>query len=59
MVEYIDERYDALSEADAAVTTTTVAATGVGAGRVLQYRDFDNMKPPTFNRVQNLIIAMR
>ena len=52
MVEYFDERYAALTE-------TAAAAAGGGAGRGFQYRDFDNTKPPTFDGVQDPIVAMR
>ena len=59
MVEYIDECYAALSETVAAAATTGVVAAGVGSGRDFQYRDFDNTKPPTFDGVQDPIVAMR
>ena len=59
MVEYFDERYAALAETAAAAATTAVAAAGGGAGRGFQYRDFDNTKPPTFDGVQDPIVAMR
>ena len=58
MIEYFDESYAALYEA-AAAATSVVAAVGVGSVRVFQYQDFDNMKPLTFNGVQEPIIAMR
>ena len=59
MVEYFDERYAALTETAAAVATAAVAAAGGGDGRGFQYRDFDNTKPPTFDGVQDPIVAMR
>ena len=59
MVEYPKERYVALSEVVVATATVTVAAAGISTGRAFQYRDFDNMKPPTFDRAQGPIIAMR
>ena len=59
MVEYFDERYAALTETAAAAATAAVAAAGGGASRGFQYRDFDNTKPPTFDGVQDPIVAMR
>ena len=59
MVEYFDDRYAALAEVVAATITTSVSATGLGTGRVFQYRDFDNTKPPTFDGTQDPIVAMR
>lgn len=59
MVEYFDERYAALVETAAAVATVTVAIAGGGADRDFQYRDFDNTEPPTFDGVQDPIVAMR
>ena len=59
MVEYFDERYAALTETATAVATAAVAAVGGGASRGFQYRDFDKTKPPTFDGVQDPIVAMR
>ena len=59
MVEYFDARYAALTEAAAAAATMVVSAAGLGASRGFQYRDFDNMKPPNFDGIQDSIIAMR
>ena len=59
MIEYFDERYAALAETAAAVATTAVAAARGGASRGFQYRDFYYTKPPTFDGVQDPIVAMR
>ena len=59
MVEYFDEHYAALTEAAAAAATSAVTVARGGTGRGFQYRDFDNTKPPTFDGVQDPIIAMR
>ena len=45
MMEYFDEQYAALTEAASTAAIAAVFATGLGAGRVVQYRDFDNTKP--------------
>ena len=49
MMEYFDDIYAALTETVAAAATVAVTAAGRGAGRVFHYRDFNNMKPPTFD----------
>ncbi|XP_052621682.1 uncharacterized protein LOC128127274 [Lactuca sativa] len=59
MVEYFDECYPDLSKATAAAATTAVVAAGISDGRAFQYRDFDNMKSPTFDGLQDPIIDMR
>ena len=59
MVEYFDERYADLAETVAAAAAAAVAAEGGGAGQGFQYWDFDNTKPPTFDGVQDPIVAMR
>ena len=51
MVEYFDERCAAITETAVVVATIAVMVAGGGASRASQYRDFGNMKPPTFNRV--------
>ena len=55
-IEYFDERYAALAETAA---VAAIAAAGGGVGRGFQYRDLDNTKPPTFDGVQDPIVAMR
>ena len=59
MVEYFDECYAALAETAVAAAAATIETTGGGAGRGFQYRDFDSTKPPTFDGVQDPIVAMR
>ena len=43
----------------AAVASATIVATGGRTSRAFQYQDFDNMKPPTFDGIQDPIIAIR
>ena len=61
MVEYFDERYANLAEMVAAAAASAVTAVGGGVGvtRGFQYMDFDNTKPPTFDRTEDPIKAMR
>ena len=59
MIEYFDERYAALAETAAAAVTAAVATAKRGASRGFQYRDFYYTKPPTFDGVQDPIVAMR
>ena len=59
MMEFFDVQYTPSAKASAVAASTAVVAAGVGTGRVFQYRDFDNTNPPTFNRVQYLIVAIR
>ena len=59
MMDFFDDKYVALSETAVAAATAVVTATRIGAGRVFQYRDFDNMMPPNFDGVQHPIIAIR
>ena len=56
MMEFFDDIYVALSDI---FVVAAIAAVGIGVGWVFQYRDFDNMKPLTFDGVQDPIIAMR
>ena len=46
-------------ETAAAAVTAAVATAEIGASRGFQYRDFYYAKPPTFDGVQDSIVAMR
>ena len=59
IMEYFDDRYTTIAEIVVVAASAVVAATSVGSGWVFQYRDFDNTKPPTFNGIQDPLIAMR
>ncbi|XP_023750831.1 uncharacterized protein LOC111899182 [Lactuca sativa] len=52
-MEFFNDRYATIAEM---VATAAVATAGGGA---FQYRDFDNSQPPTFDREQDPIVAMR
>lgn len=58
MMEFFDDRYNALSKADVVAATVVFAAAGIGTGRAFQYHDFDNMNHLVFDGVYDPIIAM-
>ena len=59
LIETFDERYVAVTEAPAAVATTTLATARPQRGDLLLFREFSNTKPPKFVRTQDSIATMR
>ena len=59
MMEYFGDKYTTLAKTVVATAIMATTAEGGGSGRGFQYRDFDNTKPPTFDGIQDPIIAMR
>lgn len=58
-IETFDERYAAMTEVAAAATTAAIADVRLYGVDSLWYRDFNDTKPPEFDRTQDLIAAMR
>lgn len=59
MVELFYERYAFVNEAAASIAIATVAAARTHDGDSILYREFNNMKPPEFDGVKDLIDAIR
>ena len=50
--------YVAIAEMVVVVASATEVAAGTRIGQAFQYQDFDNTKPPTFDGIQDPVIAM-
>lgn len=59
MIKLFDEHYLVVTEVVAAATIVVVAFVSVKGRGVMHYRDFNNMTPLEFDRVKDLIAAIR
>lgn len=59
MIELFDECYIAITEDTTDAAIAYVATVGLQMRGMIQYRDFNNMRPPEFDGVKDPIATMR